>query len=57
MARLRPDRADSDMGALGYGLYRLVDVTTGEVYAGDGPGGYSLDLDAVEAILSEGRQG
>jgi hypothetical protein len=57
VARLRPDRADSDMGALGYGLYRLVDVTTGEVYAGDGPGGYSLDLDAVEAILSEGRQG
>jgi hypothetical protein len=44
-----------DHRALGYGKYRIIDTVTGEVYAGDGPGGYSLDLDAVESILDRGR--
>jgi hypothetical protein len=40
-----------DTAALGYGLYRIVDTLTGEVYAGDGPGGYALTLSQVEQIL------
>ena len=27
-----------DTAALGYGLYRIVDSVTGEIYAGDSPG-------------------
>jgi hypothetical protein len=45
-----------DTAALGYGLYRIVDTLTGEVYAGDGPGGYALTLREVEQILDRGRR-
>jgi hypothetical protein len=46
-----------DRRGLAYGLYRLLDAGTGEVYAsGDGPTDYNLDLDAVEAILDRGRR-
>jgi hypothetical protein len=42
--------------ALGFGRYRILDAATGEVVAGDGPGGYGLDLDAVQEILDKGSQ-
>jgi hypothetical protein len=45
-----------DTAALGYGLYRIVDTLTGTVYGGEAPGGYGLDLDAVERILDQGRK-
>ena len=46
-----------DPRALSFGLYRLLDVQTGEVYAsGDGPTDYGLDLDAVQRILDRGRR-
>jgi hypothetical protein len=45
-----------DTAALGYGLYRIVDSVTGEIYAGDGPGGYALTLSQVEQILGRGRK-
>jgi hypothetical protein len=41
--------------AQGYGLYRIIDAATGEVYAGGGPGGYALTLDGVEQALNAGR--
>jgi hypothetical protein len=45
-----------DSRALGYGLYRIVDSESGEIYAGDGPGGYALTLRQAEAILERGRR-
>jgi hypothetical protein len=45
-----------DPHSLGWGLYRLTDTLTGEVYGGDAPGGYGLDLDAVQTILDRGRR-
>jgi len=44
-----------DPQASGFGLYRLTDTRTGEVYGVDAPGGYGLDLDAVAALLDRGR--
>ena len=41
--------------AKGFGKYRLIDTATGEVHGGDGPGGYTLDLHAVQRILDAGR--
>lgn len=34
---------------------RIVDSESGEIYAGDGPGGYALTLRQAEAILERGR--
>lgn len=42
--------------AQGWGLYRVVDAETDQVVAGDGPGGYALDLDGVQTILDRGRR-
>jgi hypothetical protein len=44
-----------DPQALGYGKYRIIDTLTGEVYGADAPGGYGLDLNAVQTILDAGR--
>ena len=45
-----------DPRALAFGTYRLVDADTGELYAGDPPTGYGLDLDQIEAVLDRGRR-
>jgi hypothetical protein len=45
-----------DPQASGFGLYRLTDTRTGEVFGADAPGGFGLDLDAVAAILDRGRR-
>jgi hypothetical protein len=39
-----------------YGTFQLVDARSGQVYAsGDGPTGYNLSLEEIEAILDRGR--
>jgi hypothetical protein len=54
--RLRLERSRMrDKRGLGYGLYRLVDIDTGEVYPPDAGTGYTLSIDAVEQILDQGR--
>jgi hypothetical protein len=45
-----------DPRSLGYGKYRIVDTLTGEIYAGAGPGDYTLTLDECEEILDRGRR-
>jgi len=41
--------------AVGFGLYKLVNATTGETVFGDGPGGFAATLDEVEAYLNRPR--
>jgi hypothetical protein len=46
-----------DPRGLDYGLYRLVDIETGEcVGAPPGRCNYTLTLDAVERVLDDGRK-
>jgi hypothetical protein len=43
-----------DPRGLGCGKYRIIDTLTGEIYAGAGPGDYTLTLDECEEILDRG---
>jgi hypothetical protein len=45
-----------DPRGLAFGTYRLVDIHSGQVVAGDPRSGYGLTLDQVEAYLDQ-RQG
>jgi hypothetical protein len=38
--------------ALGFGLYKVLDTSTGQSVFGDGPGGFAATLDEVETFLS-----